>query len=53
MDPHPASLGAQAPIADAARLMSAAGDDAVVVTDAHRVPAGIVTGSDLIRPVGG
>lgn len=52
MEPDPATLGAQARIADAARLMRG-GDDAVVVTDARRVPIGIVTGSDLIRLLGG
>jgi CBS domain-containing protein len=52
MDPHPATLDARARIADAARLMRAAGDDAVVIIDAHRVPVGIVTGSDLIKLLG-
>jgi CBS domain-containing protein len=52
MDPHPAAFDAQARIADAARLVRAAGDDAVVVTDAHGVPIGTITGSDLIGLLG-
>jgi CBS domain-containing protein len=52
MDPNPATFGIDARIADTARLMCAAGDDAVVITDPLGVPVGIVTGSDLIALLG-
>jgi CBS domain-containing protein len=48
LDPDPAVVGRDARVGDAARLMRAAGVDAVVVVDPAGLPVGIVTGSDLI-----
>lgn len=48
IDRQPAVLGADATVMDAARLMGAAGVDAVAVVDRRGVAVGIVTGSDLV-----
>jgi CBS domain-containing protein len=48
LDPAAAVVGAEATVADAARLMRNAGVDAVAVVDAHGLAVGIVTGSDLV-----
>lgn len=48
LEPEPATVGVQASVIDAARLMCRAGVDAVAVVDAQGAAVGIVTGSDLV-----
>jgi CBS domain-containing protein len=48
LDPEPAVVTDSAPVVDAARLMRAAGVDAVAVVDGSGHPIGILTGTDLI-----
>jgi predicted transcriptional regulator len=51
------TVGIRATLADAARVMHAAGIDAVVVVDAASMPCGVVSTSDLVallaRPASG
>lgn len=49
LEAQPALIGGRDTVADAARLMGAAGTDAVAVVDDHGRPIGLVTGSDLVR----
>ncbi|MFC7759904.1 HPP family protein [Catellatospora bangladeshensis] len=48
IDRQPAIVGPDATVMDAARLMGAAGVDAVAVVDRRGVAVGIVTGADLV-----
>lgn len=48
LDPDPTVVNADARVVDAARLMRAAGVDAVAIIDADGLPVAIITGSDLI-----
>jgi CBS domain-containing protein len=48
-----ATIGIGARVVDTARMMRAAGDDAVAVVDENYRPVGIITGSDLITLLAG
>lgn len=48
LEPRPVTVASAAHVLDAARLMRAAGTDAVAVIDATGGIVGIITGSDLI-----
>jgi CBS domain-containing protein len=48
LDPRPAVVGADATVADAARLMFADRIDATAVIDRYGRPVGVVTGGDLV-----
>jgi predicted transcriptional regulator len=48
LDREPATLGLDAAVVDAARLMRGTGVDAVAVVDSRGTAVGIVTGSDLV-----
>ena len=49
LEPEPALVSLRDTVADAAKLMGECGTDAVAVVDDHGRPAGVVTGSDLVR----